>query len=366
MYVNRKEIEIGGRKVGDNYPVYIVFEAGPTHNGFKTARKLVDVALEAGADAIKFQIVDAKRLVPDKSVPFTYRYLADKETGRTEEITESLQEILLRREMSREEWEALIRYCRSNGLEFFATVTNTEELDFLDRNDVNTIKICSGDINHFPLMEKAAKYDWSVQIDTGSATLGEVEAAVEFLESRGCDRLIINHCPSGYPADPEKVNLRILQTLRHMFPYPVAFSDHSPHWQMDVAAVAMGANMIEKTITLDRTTRSPEHIMSLEPDEARRFVRDIRDLEAALGAGRRLIDEDEKERCKLARRSIRAARNLDEGEILNENMIEYSRPGTGIAPPMSYCLVGKRLRRSVRRGARLSYGDFEWDDDVEQ
>ena len=362
MSGNRRVISIGNKKVGDDYPVYIVFEAGPTHDGFDTARKLVDVACKAGADAVKFQIVNARKLVPDRGTLFTYRYLEDRETGRVRETTESLQEILLRRELSPVEWKKLIDYCRSKNLEFFATVTDEEELDFLSRNGVDTIKICSGDINHFPLMNKATHYDWSIQIDTGCATLGEIEAAVDFLEGTGFDRIIINHCPSGYPADPDRVNLRVLETLRQMFPYPVAFSDHSPHWQMDVAAVALGANMIEKTITLDKTTKSPEHIMSLEPGEARNFVEDIRNLEKALGARRRTISGDEKIRCNVARRSICAARDLHRGEILREEMLTYCRPGTGIAPHMSHMLLGRRLARNVKCGAQLSYGDFEWDD----
>ncbi len=360
MLVEKQIVTVGNRKIGDGFPVFIVFEAGPTHNGFDTARKLIDIAAEAGADAIKFQILDARRLVPDRNTLFTYKYLVDRDAGVVEEVTEPLQDILMRREMSREEWEKLISYCRNKGLEFFATATEPDGLEFLINNNVNTVKICSGDINHFYLLEQASTYDWSIQLDTGCATLGEVEQAVDFLEERRFNRIVINHCPSGYPAEPEKVNLRIIQTLKSMFPYPVAFSDHSPSWHMDVAAIALGANMIEKTITLDKTTKSPEHIMSLEPHEASQFVKDIRKVEIALGRGRRVLKEDEKIRCLVARRSIFAARDIKAGEILTEDMIDYRRPGDGIAPSMAPSLLGKMLKRNVKCGEKLSFGDFEW------
>jgi sialic acid synthase SpsE len=277
--MNSNIIKLGDKKIGSGQPVYIVFEAGPTHDGFETAKKLVDIAAEAGADAIKFQILKAEKIVSSRDVQFSYTRLVNEKTQELEEVTEPLLDILQRREMKWEEWTVLIKYCRKKGIEFFSTATDGEELSFLKANSMNTVKICSGDVNYHYFLRQAAQNKWSIQLDTGASSLGEIETAIDILESEGCHNIIINHCPSGYPARLESINLRVIQTLKQMFPYPVAFSDHSPGFEMDIAAVAMGANMIEKTITLDRTIRSPEHIMSLNPESCQSFVETIRDLE---------------------------------------------------------------------------------------
>lgn len=335
----------------------VVFEAGPTHDGLNMAKKLVDIAAGAGADAVKFQTLDAVRLVPSRDTMFTYDYLADKTTGRTETVTESLQEILLRRSLTMDEWSTLIRYCRERGVAFFSTASTVEEMRFLHGEGCSCVKIASGDINYHWLLRQAARYDWIVQIDTGSATIAEVEQAVDVLESAGTDRIIINHCPSGYPARLETINLRVLTTLRQMFPYPVAFSDHSPGSEMDIAAVALGADLVEKTITLDRSIRSPEHIMSLEPDEADAFVRTIRNVEAALGSPRRRMTEGERQTYMVARRSIVAGRDIAEGEILAQEAVEYARPGDGLAPDLDWLVLGKAACRRISRGEKILPGD---------
>lgn len=338
-------------------PVFIVFEAGPTHDGFETACRLVDVAVEAGADAVKFQTVNAMRLVPDPETMFTYRALIDKQTGESVEVSESLQKILLRRELSREEWQKLGQYCKGKGINFFSTASNLEELELLYGIGVDCVKIASGDINYHYFLRQAAKYPWIVQIDTGSATVGEVEEAVDVLERAGCKRIIINHCPSGYPARLDGINLRMLQTLKHMFPYPIAFSDHTPGGTMDVAAVSLGADMIEKTITLDRLIRSPEHIMSLEPEEAAGFVQMIRDVEQALGGGRKRLTDKELKTPSVARRSIVAAQDLPQDTILTQDMFEYARPGGGVPAHQDFLLLGKKLRVSRLKGERFTLSD---------
>lgn len=353
-------LEIGGRVIGTGEPTYVVLEAGPTHDGYETACKLVDVAAQAGADAVKFQVVDADALVPDRELQFSYEYLADRETGRTEHVSESLWEILKRREMSREEWRRLAAYCADKGISFFSTATSGSEMDFLSELGVGTIKICSGDITCHHLLRLAAGYDWAVQVDTGGATLAEVEQGIEVLEAAGCDRIIVNHCPSGYPARLESINLRVLTTLQQMYPdYPVAFSDHTPGADMDIAAVALGAHMIEKTITLDRTIRSPEHIMSLEPDEAAAFVRTLRGVESALGSPRRLMTVEERRSRLVARRSVYAGRDIALGQVIDQADVAYARPGDGIPAERDGLVLGRKAKRDIARGDKLSFSDFE-------
>jgi N,N'-diacetyllegionaminate synthase len=355
----RKSIKIGSREIGPGHPVYIVFEAGPTHDGLETAKRLVDIAAGAGADAVKFQLLNAEAMVSSREVMFSYTRLVDRDTGQTEDVTEPLLDILRRRELPREQWSELIHYCREQGLEFFSTATDRDELEFLHANGVQTVKVCSGDVNYHHFLRMAAQYPWSIQLDTGSSSLGEVEQAVDVLEEAGALDIIINHCPSGYPARLESINLRIIQTIQNMFPYPVAFSDHTPGWEMDVAAVAMGADMIEKTITLDRTTRSPEHIMSLEPDEASRFIQTIRDVETALGNPRRILAPEERNKRLVARRSVFAACAIKCGDVLSQDMLAYSRPGDGIPADLDFILLGRRLKRDISTGEKLRLEDFE-------
>ncbi len=353
-----KKVYIEDREIGPFKPVYIVFEAGPTHDGLRTAKKLVDLSVTAGADAIKFQILDADKIVSGNDVMFSYNRLVSKESGETEEVTEPLIDILKRRQMEKYEWIELISYCRKKRITFFSTATSSVELEFLASNSIGTVKICSGDVNYEALIRQAAHYNWSVQLDTGSSSIGEVEAAVDILEQSGCNQIIINHCPSGYPARLGSINLRVIPTLLKMFPYPIAFSDHTTGHDMDIAAVALGASMIEKTITLDRTIRSPEHIMSLEPDEAEYFINSIRDLEIALGAARRIVTQEERAQKKIIRRSLFSARDIKKGEKLDQEMLAYSRPGDGIPPDMDKHYFGLRINKNLPAGTKLRFDDF--------
>ena len=167
-----------------------------------------------------------------------------------------------------------------------------------------SVKIASADLNHYPLLRKVARTGLNIQLDTGNGSLGEMEAAVDIIRREGNENIIIHHCPSGYPARLQSINLRVITTLRQMFPYPIAYSDHTPGWDMDIAAVTLGASLVEKTITLDRTTRSVEHIMSLEPPQMREFIKAIRDLEIALGSPRRVMHADEIKKRQANRRSM--------------------------------------------------------------
>jgi sialic acid synthase SpsE len=350
-----KVVPIGQKRCGDGEPVFIVFEAGPTHSGFESARRLIEVSAEAGADAIKFQILDSERLVGQKDVNITYKVLG---AGGAEEVTERLEVILKRRELALPEWAELKRYADKLGITFFATVDYDETMAFVAELGCHAVKVASGDLNHHPWLERVARSGLPVMIDTGSSTLGEVERAVDIITAAGNDRIIIHHCPSGYPARLESINLRIITTLRQMFDFPIAFSDHTPGWDMDVAAVALGASMVEKTLTLDRRTRSAEHIMSVEPGQAAEFVRAIRDLEVALGRPRRLMSADEAQGKLKARRSLFAARPLRQGDRLTEDAVDWRRPGTGIVPAEAPYALGRRLVHDVPAGTMIRWADL--------
>jgi len=351
-------VKIGHSMIGDGHPCFITYEAGATHNGLESAKRLVKLAFEAGADAVKFQVIDPDRLVADKGALFSYEVLVDREKELVEKIEEPLYEILRRRYLTAEEWKELKDYSDSLGLLFFATVCFEEDIHMLNELHCDSIKIASSDINHYPLIQLAAKTGMCIQIDTGNATIGEVEMAVDTIRAEGNERIIIHHCPSGYPARLESIHLNMIKTLKQMFPYPVAFSDHTPGWEMDVAALALGANLLEKTITEDRTTRSVEHIFSLEPKDMRKFIKVIRDVEIALGQSRRIFEGESLEVKKKNRRSIFLKSSVCKGQRLKDVEIDFRRPGYGLEPSMYENLQDLEFKRDLPAGHMLVIEDF--------
>lgn len=349
-------VKIQNRVVGPGEPVFVTFEAGPTHDGLESAQALVREAAKAGADAVKFQIFDPDRLVADKAQLFTYEVLADRVSGRRETVSEPLYDLLCRRCLTEAEWRAVKATADEVGLAFFATVGFAEDITLLRQLDCHSIKIASADVNHVPLLKLAAKTDMVVQLDTGNSTLGEMEAAVDLLEREGAAGIIIHHCPSGYPARADGVNLNVLPTLKRMFPRcGVAFSDHSTGWDMDVAAVVLGAELVEKTITFDRTTRSVEHIMSLEPSEMSAFVKVMRDLKVALGQPRRIMTEAERQRSMAVRRSVFIKNDVPAGATVQADDLDYRRPGFGLPPAEGERVAGRTAARDLKAGELVDW-----------
>jgi sialic acid synthase SpsE len=351
-------VTIRDRRIGDGHPVFITFEAGPTHDGVATAKRLVDHAADAGADAIKFQIMDPDRMVADRSVMFDYEVLVDRETGRTETVTEPLYDLLARRALSFDGWRTVKERADQRGLAFFATVGFDDEVDLLERLGCDSIKIASGDVNHLPLIRRAARTGMCLQLDTGNATLGEIETAVDAIRAEGNESIVIHQCPSGYPARLDSINLNVIPTLKRLFGCPAAFSDHTPGADMDIAAVALGANLVEKTITEDQTIRSVEHVMSLEPADMRRFIAAIRDVEIALGASRRIMHAAEYAKRAKVRRSTFLAEAARAGTRLGDATVVFRRPGDGIGPDAYETLVDRPLARDLPAGHRLDWPDL--------
>lgn len=320
--------------------------------------ELATLAAQAKADAIKFQMVDPDRLVFDRKQTISFQILVDKKTNKTETVEDSLYEILCRRALTKDQWRQLKKHCDRLGLAFFATVGFEDEIELLEELGCDSIKIASADVNHIPLIRRAARSGMCLQLDTGNATIGEIEATVDVIRAEGNENIIIHHCPSGYPAHLDGINLRCISTLKQMFPYPVAYSDHTPGWEMDLAAVALGANLVEKTITKDRATPAIEHMMSIEPDDMTAFIKVIRDLETALGRTRRVMSAVEKERRTANRRSIHLVRDVKAGAKLSLDDFEYRRPGYGIPPSEADFIAGQTLCRPKRRGERLQWTDL--------
>lgn len=340
-------IQLVNRLIGPGQPVFVIAEAGVNHNGdLKMARALIDVAVETGADAVKFQTFQADRLVTANAPKAEYQL-------QTTGAAESQLELLRRFELSADAHRELQAHCHERGIIFLSTPFDEEAVDLLHELNVPAFKISSGDLTNSPLLEYVASKGKPVILSTGMSELSELIEAVSVLNMAGCENPVLLHCVSNYPAEPAEVNLRAMQTMRSAFDVPVGFSDHTEGIDVALAAVAMGACVIEKHFTLDRTLPGPDHRASLEPAELRDLVRSIRRVEIALGSGRKVPTAREIETAKVARRSLVAARDLPAGTTLERDMVVMRRPGTGLSPTLLETLVGQQTARDISAGALL-------------
>lgn len=339
-----RSIRVAGRDVGPGSPCFIVAEAGVNHNGdLDLARRLVDAAVEAGADAVKFQAFNADKLAAPDAPKADYQILT---TGGRE----SQLDMLRRLELSHDAQRDVMTYCRRRGILFMSTPFDEESADFLESLDVPVFKIPSGEITNLPFLVHVARKGKPLILSTGMSSLGEVETAVRCIEEVGNRSLVLLHCVSNYPADPADANLRAMETMARAFQVLVGYSDHTQGIEVALAAVALGANVIEKHITLDRALPGPDHQSSTEPDELATLVRGIRKVESALGHGRKVPTLSETATTAVARKSLVAARAIPAGTTFTEDLIAIKRPGTGLPPAMRALLVGRRASRAIPAG----------------
>ena len=340
---------LNGKKIGNNKETYIIFEAGPTHNGLDTAKKLVDKAKIAGADAIKFQILE-RNIILNTDQKFKYKYLLSKKKNIIKSTSEPLSRILKRREMNLTDWSKLSKYCKKKKITFFATVSNNSHVDFLKKIGCETLKIASADINHYPLIDYAARSGMIIQIDTGMADLDEIDETVKLIK-KNSNKIIIHHCPSGYPSKTEDVNLNIIKTLKNKYTWPIAYSDHSTGYDMNIAAVSLGADILEKTITLDKSIKGPEHMMSLEPDEMINFVKTIKLLDLAMGNYEKKFTLRKKLERRLFRRSVLVTQDVKKNKKLKDIDVKFKKPEIGITPSFYFFNKNKLLSKNLKRNS---------------
>jgi N,N'-diacetyllegionaminate synthase len=319
----------------------IIAEAGVNHNGdLAFARRLIDVAAEAGADIVKFQTFSADRLVAVHAKKADYQC-------QTTAVDESHHTMIRRLELTRGMHEELIAHCHLRGIQFFSTGFDPESIDMLVDLGVNCFKIPSGEITNLPYLRHVGRYGKSVILSTGMATIGEIEAAIDVLVQAGTPHTCITvlHCTTEYPTPMVDVNLRAMLTIRDAFGVSVGYSDHTAGIEVAIAAVALGATVIEKHFTLDRNLPGPDHKASLEPDELKAMVSSIRNVELALGDGIKRPTDSEAKNKPIARKSIVAARPIRAGECFNEDNLSVKRPGTGISPMRWDDVLGRNARR---------------------
>lgn len=334
-------------------PVFIIAEAGVNHNGqLATALRLVEAAKEAGADAVKFQTFRAERIVGAAAEKAAYQ-------KRHTSSDETQYQMLKRLELSEEAHYRLVEHCRAVQIEFLSTPFDDESADFLARLGISRFKISSGEITNTPFLQYIAEKGRPVILSTGASDLGEVAAAIAALEAGGATQISLLHCVSQYPAPYEDINLRAMHTLANVFRVPVGYSDHTLGIEIPVAAVAMGARIIEKHFTLDRNMPGPDHQASIEPLDFQRMVQSIRHVEAALGDGVKQPAVSEREIRPNIRKSLVAAVDLQEGEMITPEVLQIKRPGTGISPSFLKEVIGLKLTRPVKKDTVLKWEDFK-------
>ncbi len=340
---------VGQRWVGPKEPCYIIAEIGPNHNGdLATAKRLVDVAVEAGADAAKFQ----KRKLSE-----VYQEALLKDPRKGEQGIQYIVPLLIEFELSDDEFRELSEYCAKCGITFLCTPWDLHSVDFLESLDVPAYKIGSPDMTNLPLIEHALATGKPLFVSTGMATEAEIRVTIAFLKEHRAQAGLF-HCVSTYPVAPEEINLRFMHTLRDWSGYPVGYSGHDPGTATSLAAIGMGASMLEKHVTLDRTMRGPDHRASLEPKEFISLVRSVREVEAALGGTQRWITRGEILNRRALAKSLVAARDIEKGSTITRNVVTCKSPGMGLSPQHIGDLIGRRARRAMRKDEMFVEADL--------
>ena len=322
----------------------IIAEAGVNHNGdMAVARRLVDVAADAGADMVKFQTFKADRLVTASAKKANYQ----EQSGHA---GESQHAMIRRLELTRGMHEELITHCKTRGIRFFSTAFDPESVDLLVALGIELFKIPSGEITNLPYLRHVGRYGKPVILSTGMATLDEIEAALEAIEKAGTRRdcITVLHCTTAYPTPMADVNLHAMLAIRDTFGVAVGYSDHTPGIEVSVAAVALGARVIEKHFTLDRGLSGPDHKASLEPAELKALVTAIRNIELAMGDGVKRLMHSEEANRPVTRKSLVAARAIRAGEAFSEFNLAVKRPGTGLSPMLWDEVLGRVAPRDFK------------------
>lgn len=338
--------------MGLDCPCYISFEPGGTFSSLNEAKKMLKATADSGADAVKFQTFlpgDAERMMGNKSIKVNFK----TSSGQKSEL---VFDALKRRELSKDDWKDLVEYAKSLNIGFISAGYFPETIQFLTEIETDAIKVSKGDINNSLLIDAISKTNLPVILDAREK-FEDVEKAIKICEENNNHKIIIMHCPSGYPAENSGVHLNALKSIIEKHPCPVGFSDHSPGDLMNYAAVSLGTDMIEKTITLDKTIEQVEHFMSLELNDLQKLVKNIRSIEEAMGDSKILNTSRVEE---TSRRSLVAKSTIQKGDLLSTTNIDYKRPGnSGISCSEGLNLLGKRAKQNIPKDTFLQYDMIE-------
>lgn len=328
---------------------YVIAEAGVNHNGsIQLAKQLIEAARKAGADAIKFQSFKAERLVTQTAEKAEYQ------KGHSPSH-ETQFEMIRKLELSEEGHQALIEHSRKLDIDFLSSPFDEQSADFLDRYGVRQFKIPSGEITNHPFLLHVARKMKRMILSTGMSTLAEVDKALDIVYSTGNRDVVLLHCVTEYPAPVDQINLSAMLTMKHAFKVPIGYSDHTMGNEITIAAVALGAEVIEKHFTIDKNLEGPDHKASLEPEELKRMILSIRNVEKALGDGIKKPAFCELENLKVARKSIIAASKIKKGDLLTARNLTIKRPGTGISPIEWFSVLGRKAARDFEEDELIDF-----------
>jgi N,N'-diacetyllegionaminate synthase len=335
----------------------IIAEAGVNHNGdLNIAKKLVDIAAEAGADYVKFQTYKASALVSKAATKAQYQI---KNIGDVEQKSERQLDMLKKLELSEADHYELISHCKKRDIQFFSTAFDLGSLDFLKKLGLNLFKIPSGELTNLPYLEKIATLSDQIILSTGMSTMQEIGAAIEVIKKiNPAVTISVLHCNTEYPTPYHDVNLRAMNSIGLKFDVAIGYSDHTLGIEVPIAAVALGAKIIEKHFTLSRTMSGPDHAASLEPRELSEMVRAIRNIESALGSKQKSPSTSEFKNIAIARKSVHLCVDKLAGEELKASDFEMLRPGDGISPMCMNDLIGKKVNRNLLAGHKLIMEDI--------
>ncbi len=347
-----EKLNVDGRLVGPGEPPYVIAEVGSNHNGdMDLCRRLVDAAADCGADAVKFQSWSKSSLISKAEYARKVHY------SDTHRHFGTLEEMVERYQFTPDQHYEIAAYCRQQRMHFLSSAFAPEEVDLLVQVGAPTIKIASMDVNHLPLLEYTGRQGVPVILSTGMATLGEVERATQALQ-RGGAPVALLHCISIYPPEYETIHLRNIPALALALDVPVGFSDHTVGTAIPLAAIALGACIIEKHFTLDKEMEGWDHWISADPGELGTIVREGRHVAAALGSSVRTVSPAEMEKRSAFRRRMVVRRDMERGQVLRAEDVDFKRPGTGIHPDELNYVVGRRLARSVAADDELEWEDL--------
>jgi N,N'-diacetyllegionaminate synthase len=345
----RSQIMVDDYSIGFGYPCFIIAEAGVNHNGdLGLAKTLIEAAKTAGADAVKFQTFSTDDLALDTAPKASYQ------RGTTDKA-ESQYQMLKKLELKQEEFADLKLYADQVGITFLSTPYDLESARYLAELGVGAIKIASIDITNHPLLKEVARLGLPILLSTGMATLGEIEQGLAVVNNGGNSQVVLLHCVTNYPIKEEEANLRVMGTLRQAFDVPVGYSDHTVGLAAPLAAVALGAVVIEKHFTLDRDSPGPDHAASIEPAGLAELVAGIRAVEQALGSGVKHLSEVEMENRRTMRRSLVAKCSISKGTLIDASMLAMKRPGTGLGGEFIPYVVGRQARRDIEYGEQIIF-----------
>lgn len=348
-----KTIRLGSVAVGEGCPPYIIAEIGSNHNGdMALCRRLIDAAAAAGAHAVKFQSWSEASLIAREE------YERNTEYSDKKKHFGSLLEMVQAYQLTEQQHHEALAHCRKRGITFCSTPFSEREVDLLEELDVPFFKIASMDVVHLPFLRYVARKRRPMVISTGMATLAEIDRAVETVRQVGNDQVALLHCISIYPPEYETIHLRNIEMLRQAFDVPVGFSDHSLGVAIPLAAVALGACIIEKHFTLDKDMAGWDHAISADPDELRIIVAEGGNIFNALGSACRSVMPAELEKREKFRRSLVVRTNLPQGHVLTEGDVSAKRPGTGISPAEQQYVLGRKLARAVVEDQVLAWADL--------